>query len=65
MKKAKMFFNCVVLVIKKKFFKMQKTNISQECEKVLNFSEKEEPDTEIQREEYLKNYNITTRWQTV
>jgi hypothetical protein len=66
MKSIKFILNCVTSSIKKKIFKSQKTDISQECEMLLNFKEKESSDEDlVHTEEYLKNYNVTTRWQTV
>ena len=56
----------MMTVIKKKFFNGQKTDIYQECEKALELTEKKEVETEKEQvEEYVNNYNVTTRWQTV
>ena len=66
MKSIKFILNCVTSSIKKKIFKSQKTDISQECEMLLNFKEKESSEEDLEHtEEYLNNYNVTTRWQTV
>ena len=66
MKSIKFILNCVTSSIKKKIFKSQKTDISQECETLLNFTEKDPSDEDLKHtEDYLNNYNVTTRWQTV
>lgn len=58
MTKIKFIFTCLTNSIKKYIFKSQKAEICQECKKLLgNVAETED--------EYLKNYNTTTRWQTV
>jgi len=61
MKTMKRFFNCVRGLIKKKIFNIQKTDIYQKCEKVLDL----EDETQKQTDEYITNYSVTTRWQTV
>jgi len=66
MKKIKTILSCVTALIKKNFFKIQKTDIYQECEKVLDLGENAQKDAEdLKAEEYRSNYNVTTRWQTV
>lgn len=66
MKRIKFIFNCVTNLIKKKIFKSQKTDISQECEKVLRTSEEFDAIKELKlTDEYLLKYNRTTRWQTL
>lgn len=66
MKKLQRILSCVTMIIKKNIFKSQKTDISQECEMLLKIKEKKLSDEElVDTEEYLENYNVTTRWQTV
>ncbi len=73
MKKIKFILGCMANRIKNKIFKSQKTDISQECEKVLELGEKvlglDEEITSIEElkltEEYAIKYNTTTRWQTL
>jgi hypothetical protein len=66
MKKIRFILSCVSGLIKKKIFKSQKNDFSQECEKVLK---PEEEITSIEElkltEEYANDYNVTTRWQTL
>ena len=64
MKKVLFILSCLTKVIKKKIFKSQKTEICHECEKLFNLKDKS-TDEELKTEEYLKNYNVTTRWQTL
>ncbi|AHW62216.1 hypothetical protein SAMN05444285_101149 [Draconibacterium orientale] len=66
MKKVNLFFRCVADRIKKKFFKGEKNDNSQACVELQNMeAESKLTADEIYREEYAKNYCITTRWQTV
>jgi hypothetical protein len=66
MKKVNLFFRCVADEMKKKFFKGEKNDISQACVELQNMeAESKLTADEIYREEYAKNYCITTRWQTV
>lgn len=66
MKRVQRFLNCVSLLIKKKFFNSEKSEIYHECEKVLNFADnKDETDDLFNNKEYIENYNVTTRWQTI
>ena len=66
MRKIKFILGCVTNVIKKNIFKSENVAISQECERVLesiNLGEKsEEKNRDV---EYLTNYSVTTRWQTL
>ena len=66
MKKTVVLCRCLVQVIKKKFFKNSKHDESQECEAlkkmIMEGSSSEEKDHE---EEYVYNYGLTTRWQTL
>ena len=62
MKKKIRIFKLAQCLLKKIFFNSRKTDIYHECETALKTSEvKDEEETE----EYLKNYQSTTRWQTV
>ena len=65
MKRIKFILECITKTIKNKFFKSQKTDISHECEKLLENMEIVVQEGENKEEEYLLNYNITTRWQTL
>ncbi|WP_303924241.1 hypothetical protein [Draconibacterium sediminis] len=66
MKKVNLFFRCAADIIKKKFFKAEKNDISHACVELQNLEAESRPTAdEKEREEYAQNYNITTRWQTV
>mgnify|MGYP006995604804 CR=1 FL=1 len=66
MKKIKFIFNCLTNVIKKKIFKVEKTHISPKCEKALNLNKEVTSIEELKlTEEYVREYNVTTRWQTI
>ena len=66
MKKIKFILTCMTNVIKKKIFKSQKTEICQECKKVLGMNEEASTIEELKlTEEYAMKYNTTTRWQTL
>ena len=68
MKTIKKMFNCLENYIKKNFFNLSKTDISQDCEKMFGRDLHNENDTEeipIPVEEYLTDYKSTTRWQTL
>lgn len=61
MKREKGILKIVNCLIKKIFFKSKKTDFYQECKEGINIVG--ENDNEV--EEYVKNYQSTTRWQTV
>lgn len=66
MEKIKMLINCVEASIKKNFFKAGKNDIYHGCEKACNFAENNKEREELNNvNEYIENYNVTTRWQTV
>ena len=66
MKKVIRVIGCVWSLIKKIFSKCSKTDISHDCKEALEFIETPELSSEnIDTEEYLDNYKVTTRWQTV
>jgi len=66
MKKLLKIIQCGALQIKKNIFNSEKTDISHECDKLLKFKENGATDEEKDNtEEYLSNYYVTTRWQTV
>ena len=55
---------CLERYIKKNFFNLTETDISQDCEKIpgMNFPEEKE---KISEEEYASLYKSITRWQTL
>ena len=66
MNKFKTIFNKAFNLIKNYFFILQNTDIYQECEKALELNEIKEIEIDnINTEEYLNNYTLTTRWQTI
>ncbi len=68
MKTIKKMFNSLESYIKKNFFNVSKTDISQDCEKVFGIdilTENEAKEVPIPVEEYVNNYKSTTRWQTL
>ncbi len=65
MKKVLFIVSCLTKVIKKKIFKSKKTEICHECEILLNLNDSSSDEELINTEEYLKNYSVTTRWQTL
>jgi hypothetical protein len=68
MKTIKKMFICLESYIKKNFFNLSKTDISQDCEKMFGMdilSENEVEEKTIPVEEYVSDYKSTTRWQTL
>ena len=66
MKRIKFIYNCICNQIKKKIFKLQKTDISHECEKLMEEGPLDPSIEElVNSEEYAKSYCVTTRWQTL
>ncbi|MCK5730507.1 MAG: hypothetical protein KAH68_05500 [Draconibacterium sp.] len=65
MKRVIFILSCLTKVIKKKIFKSQKTEICHECEKLFNLNDNSTDEELVKTEEYLENYNVTTRWQTL
>jgi hypothetical protein len=65
MKKVLFIVSCLTKVIKKKIFKSEKTEICHECERLFNLNENSNDEELRKTEEYLKNYSVTTRWQTL
>ena len=66
MKKMQKFFTCLQALLKKNFFNYEKNDIPQGCENVFGIqldTDNANPENEV--EEYLNNYQSTTRWQTV
>ena len=59
MKQLKIVMNCMENIIKKNFFNLKKTDKNQSCKDVFKLN------TGNENEEYLNNYQSTTRWQTV
>ena len=62
MKTLKRIIICLENYIKKYFFNLSKTDISQECENVLEVNLFDE---NVTSEEYATVYKNTTRWQTL
>ena len=63
MKKVVFIINCLAATIKKKFFKSTKTDISHDCQKVLDEAKSIE---EFKlTDDYAMKYGATTRWQTL
>lgn len=64
MKTFKKIIDCLEAYIKKNFFKLPKTDIPQDCKKILglNFGDEKEKSG---AEEYATVYRSTTRWQTL
>ena len=65
MKRVKFMLSCLESIIKKKIFKYQIADFSFECEKILANLEETNATKKKMQEEYLLNYRITTRWQTL
>ena len=66
MKTFKKIINCLESYIKKNFFNLPKTDISQDCGKVLEMNFFDENKNENGMfEEYVTVYKNTTRWQTL
>jgi len=66
MKKLESILACLKSKIKKYFFITSKTDINHECEKLFNITENTDSQEEIKlAKEYVENYTVTTRWQTL
>jgi hypothetical protein len=66
MKKLRSILNCLTSKIKKKFFIESKADLSQECEKLFVTGENVNSQEGLKlTEEYIENYLVTTRWQTI
>jgi hypothetical protein len=66
MKKTIVFIKCATDKIKKIFFNLEKDQKGQSCEQFKMMNDEVKNMEEIQRtEEYLNNYQLTTRWQTL
>lgn len=66
MKKLESILACLKSKIKKYFFKGSKTDINHDCEKLFNTTEHTDSQEEIKlAKEYVENYTVTTRWQTL
>jgi len=66
MKKLNSIVACLKSKIKKYFFIASKTDINHECEKLFNITENTDSQEEITlAREYVENYTVTTRWQTL
>lgn len=65
MKKAVQWFRCISKEIKKIFFNVKNDQL-EECDRLLTGeSMVPEPEEINRQQEYLENYRVTTRWQTV
>lgn len=64
MKSIIQILKCLNLSIKKKFFNLRKTDITHNCDEVPILRDLLEESHENE-EEYIENYNTTTRWQTL
>ena len=62
MKKEIKVFKIANCLIRKIFFNDKKNDFYHDCEEVLNVSKEKD---EIEVEEYVNSYQLTTRWQTV
>lgn len=62
MKKNFTILKAVQYILKKYFFNSEKSDICHES-KIVQNNKKENEEKEV--EEYMKNYQSTTRWQTV
>jgi len=66
MKKLVLFFRCVEEKIKNKFFKFENSSKSIACNQWQKYTEENSSSEDRSSvEEYLKNYQVTTRWQTL
>ena len=66
MKRVKTTIKCLKAFLKKNFFNSKKSDINHNCKNAFNFDiSKDDLNAENETEEYLNNYNTTTRWQTV
>ena len=66
MKKIMFILNCFYLSIKKKFFKVEKNDISHDCKKALQELDDIASIEDIKlTKEYIASYHSTTRWQTL
>lgn len=66
MNRVTTILNCVTNKIKKKFFKLEKSDISHACEELKKMTDEIGSIEELKlTEEYALKYNTTTRWQTL
>ncbi len=66
MKKVIRFLYCFHNKIEKKFFNFSENDNCHNYKEALNFvAEADSEKDNLKKEEYLKTYNATTRWQTV
>jgi hypothetical protein len=66
MKKLGSILTCLKSRIKKKFFNESKADLNQECEKLFVTGENVNSLEGLKlTEEYIENYRVTTRWQTL
>jgi len=66
MKLVLSIINCMGSYIKNFFFKGLKNDISHTCEELRNLNNNGASEEEVKlNEEYVINYIVTTRWQTI
>lgn len=66
MKKSESILACLNKIIKKLFFIKSGDAINHECEKLHNMGENINSHDQVKlTEEYVENYKVTTRWQTL
>ncbi|MFW5832239.1 MAG: hypothetical protein ACOCVA_08285 [Prolixibacteraceae bacterium] len=65
MKKLQQLLNCACKLIKKKFFNSSGNDFYKECTSMPLPNYWIEREAEEDTEEYITNYKLTTRWQTL
>ena len=66
MNRVTTFLNCMTNTIKKKFFKLENSDISHACEELKKMTGEANSIEELKlTEDYAVKYNTTTRWQTL
>mgnify|MGYP000294844923 CR=1 FL=1 len=66
MKKITFIISCLASIIKKKFFKYEKNDISHDCKKAMEKVEEYKNIEEFKpTDDYVIKYRSTTRWQTL
>lgn len=66
MKTIQFIINCLATKIKKNIFNSAKNDISHDCNNLFESDKKALSMDELKcAEEYLENYKVTTRWQTL
>ncbi len=65
MDRGKIVLRCLAYKIKKYFFKNEKMEVNQACDKLKEMTEVKSIEELKLTEEYAIKYNRTTRWQTL